>query len=96
MTQPTSIVHVLIVSKTTKHQLPQQANERVATILSGARIGQHLACKRVIELAIGRRGWCYQHACRMSLEGIVSMRLSARYRSVPRDWIKVKNSNTRP
>ena len=33
----------------------------------------------------------FQQACRMGLEGIVSKRLSAPYRSRPtRDWIKVK------
>jgi hypothetical protein len=53
MTQPISIVHVLIVSKMTKHQLPQQANQRVATVLSGACVSEHLACKRVIESATG-------------------------------------------
>jgi bifunctional non-homologous end joining protein LigD len=34
----------------------------------------------------------FSHACKMGLEGIVSKRLSAPYRSGPsRDWIKVKN-----
>jgi bifunctional non-homologous end joining protein LigD len=34
----------------------------------------------------------FEHACRVGLEGIVSKRLSAPYRSGPsRDWIKVKN-----
>jgi bifunctional non-homologous end joining protein LigD len=34
----------------------------------------------------------FQHACKMGLEGIVSKRLSAPYRSGPsKDWIKVKN-----
>jgi bifunctional non-homologous end joining protein LigD len=33
----------------------------------------------------------FQHACKMGLEGIVSKRLSAPYRSGPsHDWIKVK------
>jgi bifunctional non-homologous end joining protein LigD len=37
----------------------------------------------------------FQHACKMGLEGIVSKRLSAPYRSGPsRDWIKVKNPNS--
>ena len=37
----------------------------------------------------------FQQACRMGLEGIVSKRLSAPYRSGPsRDWIKVKNPNS--
>jgi ATP-dependent DNA ligase len=46
------------------------------------------------------RRWCdgaavFAQACRMGLEGIVSKRLSAPYRSGPsRDWIKVKNPDS--
>jgi bifunctional non-homologous end joining protein LigD len=37
----------------------------------------------------------FLQACRMRLEGIVSKRLSAPYRSGPsRDWIKVKNPDS--
>jgi bifunctional non-homologous end joining protein LigD len=37
----------------------------------------------------------FQHACKLGLEGIVSKRLSAPYRSGPsRDWLKVKNPNS--
>jgi bifunctional non-homologous end joining protein LigD len=37
----------------------------------------------------------FQHACRFGLEGIVSKRLSAPYRSGPsRDWVKVKNPDS--
>jgi bifunctional non-homologous end joining protein LigD len=37
----------------------------------------------------------FLQACRMGLEGIVSKRLSAPYRSGPsRDWIKVKNPDS--
>jgi bifunctional non-homologous end joining protein LigD len=37
----------------------------------------------------------YRQACVMGLEGIVSKRLTAPYRSGPsRDWIKVKNPNS--
>jgi bifunctional non-homologous end joining protein LigD len=37
----------------------------------------------------------FRHACKMGLEGIVSKRLSAPYRSGPsQDWIKVKNSDS--
>jgi bifunctional non-homologous end joining protein LigD len=37
----------------------------------------------------------FQHACKMGLEGIVSKRLSAPYRSGPsRDWIKIKNPDS--
>ncbi len=35
----------------------------------------------------------FRHACIMGLEGIVSKRLSAPYRS-SRDWIKVKNPDS--
>ena len=37
----------------------------------------------------------FRHACKMGLEGIVSKRLTAPYRSGPsRDWIKVKNPDS--
>jgi hypothetical protein len=37
----------------------------------------------------------FLHACKMGLEGVVSKRLSAPYRSGPsRDWIKVKNPSS--
>jgi bifunctional non-homologous end joining protein LigD len=37
----------------------------------------------------------FRHACRFGLEGVVSKRLSAPYRSGPsRDWIKVKNPDS--
>jgi ATP-dependent DNA ligase len=37
----------------------------------------------------------FRHACRMGLEGIVSKRLTAPYRSGPsRDWLKVKNPDS--
>jgi bifunctional non-homologous end joining protein LigD len=37
----------------------------------------------------------FRQACAMGLEGIVSDRLSARYRSGPSpDWIKVKNPDS--
>jgi bifunctional non-homologous end joining protein LigD len=38
----------------------------------------------------------FQQACKLGLEGIVSKKLSAPYRSGPsRDWIKVKNPDRR-
>jgi bifunctional non-homologous end joining protein LigD len=37
----------------------------------------------------------FRHVCKLGLEGIVSKRLSAPYRSGPsRDWIKVKNPDS--
>jgi len=37
----------------------------------------------------------FLHACRMGLEGIVSKRVTAPYRSgLSRDWIKIKNPDS--
>ena len=37
----------------------------------------------------------FQQGCKLGLEGIVSKRLSALYRSGPsRDWLKIKNPNS--
>jgi ATP-dependent DNA ligase len=37
----------------------------------------------------------FRHACKLGLEGIVSKRLSAPYRSGPsRNWLKVKNPDS--
>ena len=37
----------------------------------------------------------FRHACKLGLEGIVSKRLTAPYRSGPsRDWVKVKNPDS--
>ena len=37
----------------------------------------------------------FLHACKMGLEGIVSKRLTAPYRSGPsRDWLKIKNPDS--
>ncbi len=37
----------------------------------------------------------FRHACKLGLEGIVSKRLNAPYRSGPsRDWLKVKNPDS--
>ena len=37
----------------------------------------------------------FEHACKLGLEGIVSKRLTAPYRSGPsRDWLKVKNPDS--
>jgi bifunctional non-homologous end joining protein LigD len=37
----------------------------------------------------------FQQACKLGLDGIVSKRLSAPYRSGPsRDWIKIKNPDS--
>ena len=58
--QALGVVHVLISSETTKHRLPQQTDQRMATVLAGARIGEYLDChlgqaERVIEFAVGQQ-----------------------------------------
>jgi hypothetical protein len=60
VTQPFGVVHVLIAGETAEHRLPQQTDQRVATILTGARIGEHLAgqrsqSERIVKLAIGEQ-----------------------------------------
>jgi ATP-dependent DNA ligase len=63
---------------------------RLARLLGGRRLGI------VLSDHIDEDGaTIFQQACKMGLEGIVSKRLSAPYRSGPsRDWIKVKNPNS--
>jgi bifunctional non-homologous end joining protein LigD len=64
--------------------------KRLARLLSGRRLGI------VLSDHIDEDGaTIFRQACRMGLEGIVSKRLSAPYRSGPsRDWIKVKNPDS--
>jgi bifunctional non-homologous end joining protein LigD len=65
--------------------------KRLARLLARRRVGIVLSAHTAEDgIAI------YQQACKMGLEGIVSKRLSAPYRSGPsRDWIKVKNPDSR-
>jgi bifunctional non-homologous end joining protein LigD len=64
---------------------------RLARLLSGRRLGIVLSDHTDEDGAL-----LFVHACRMGLEGIVSKRLSAPYRSGrSRDWLKVKNPDTR-
>src|SRR5262249_12618743 len=46
MTQTFGIVHVLVASQTAEHRLPQQTNQRMATVPTSARIREPLACHR--------------------------------------------------
>jgi bifunctional non-homologous end joining protein LigD len=63
---------------------------RLARLLGGRRLGIVLSDHTDEDGAT-----IFLQACRMGLEGIVSKRLSAPYRSGPsRDWIKVKNPNS--
>jgi bifunctional non-homologous end joining protein LigD len=64
--------------------------KRLARLLSGRRLGIVLSDHTDEDGTT-----IFLQACRMGLEGIVSKRLSAPYRSGPsRDWIKVKNPDS--
>jgi bifunctional non-homologous end joining protein LigD len=64
--------------------------KRLARLLSGRRLGIVLSDHTDEDGAL-----LFVHARRMGLEGIVSKRLSAPYRSGrSRDWIKIKNPNS--
>jgi bifunctional non-homologous end joining protein LigD len=64
--------------------------DRLARLLARAPIG--IALK---EHTDARGELVFRQACAMGLEGIVSKRLTAPYRSGPsRDWIKVKNPDS--
>jgi bifunctional non-homologous end joining protein LigD len=61
--------------------------KRLARLLGGRRLGIVLSDHTDEDGAT-----IFRQACRMGLEGIVSKRLTAPYRSGPsRDWLKVKN-----
>jgi bifunctional non-homologous end joining protein LigD len=64
--------------------------KRLARLLSGRRLGIVLSDHTDEDGAL-----VFRQVCRMGLEGIVSKRLSAPYRSGPsRDWLKVKNPDS--
>jgi bifunctional non-homologous end joining protein LigD len=64
--------------------------KRLARLLGKRRIGIVLSEQTEEDGAL-----LFVHACRLGLEGIVSKRLSAPYRSGPsRDWIKVTNPDS--
>jgi bifunctional non-homologous end joining protein LigD len=64
--------------------------KRLARLLGGRRLGIVLSDHTDDDGAL-----LFVHACRMGLEGIVSKRLSAPYRSGrTRDWLKVKNPDS--
>jgi ATP dependent DNA ligase domain len=67
-----------------------QRKPRLARLLARARAGIALN-EHTDEDGAG----AFRHACKLGLEGIVSKRLTALYRSGPsRDWIKVKNPDS--
>jgi bifunctional non-homologous end joining protein LigD len=64
--------------------------KRLARLLGGRRLGIVLSDHTDDDGAT-----IFRQACVMGLEGIVSKRLTAPYRSGPsRDWLKVKNPNS--
>ena len=64
--------------------------DRLARLLARVRIGIVLNQHTDENGAV-----VFLHACKMGLEGIVSKRLTAPYRSGPsRDWLKVKNPDS--
>jgi bifunctional non-homologous end joining protein LigD len=64
--------------------------KRLARLLGGRRLGIVLSDHTADDGAT-----IFQRACKMGLEGIVSKRLSAPYRSGPsKDWLKVKNPDS--
>jgi bifunctional non-homologous end joining protein LigD len=64
--------------------------KRLARLLGGRRLGIVLS-----DHTDEYGATIFRQACRMGLEGIVSKRLSAPYRSGPsRDWLKVKNPDS--
>jgi bifunctional non-homologous end joining protein LigD len=72
-------------------QLPVvDRKKRLARLLGGRRLGIVLSDNTDENGAI-----IFRQACKRGLEGIVSKRLSAPYRSCPSwDWIKVKNPDS--
>jgi len=58
VTKTFGIVHILVARETAEHRLPQQADQRMAPVLAGAGISEHLTgqCgqpKHVVKFAIG-------------------------------------------
>ena len=43
MAQAFGVIDILVSSKSSEHRLPQQSDESVATVLSGACVGTHIA-----------------------------------------------------
>jgi bifunctional non-homologous end joining protein LigD len=68
----------------------RQRKDRLARLLARAQVGIALN-----EHTDARGELVFRQACAMGLEGIVSKRLTAPYKSGPsRDWIKVKNPDS--
>ena len=55
--QPVGVVHILVAGEPSEHRLPQQADQSMATVLAGARVGERIGARvgqsqRVVQLAI--------------------------------------------
>ena len=65
-------------------------SKRLARLLGARRLGIVLSDHTDVDGAT-----IFRQACAMGLEGIVSKRLTAPYRSGPsRDWLKIKNPDS--
>jgi bifunctional non-homologous end joining protein LigD len=70
----------------------RQRKDRLARLLARVQVGIAINEHTDEDGAV-----VFLHACKMGLEGIVSKRLTAPYRSGPsRDWIKIKKNRTAP
>jgi bifunctional non-homologous end joining protein LigD len=79
-----------IAGEDLRHMPLLDRKRRLARLLGGRRLGIVLSDHTDDDGAT-----IFRHACRMGLEGIVSKRLTAPYRSGPsRDWLKVKNPDS--
>jgi hypothetical protein len=60
MAQALGVVHILISGEPSKHRLPQQSDQRMAAVLPGPRIGEHVPghcaeTEGVVEFAVGQQ-----------------------------------------
>jgi hypothetical protein len=60
MAKTVGVVDILVSGKPSEHRLPQQPDQRMAAVLAGTRIGEHLGghcaeTKGVVEFAIGQQ-----------------------------------------
>jgi hypothetical protein len=60
MAQPLGVVDILVSGQPSEHRLPQHADQRMAAVLAGAGIGEHVTGHRaeaqgIVEFAIGQQ-----------------------------------------
>jgi hypothetical protein len=73
MAQASGIIHILVSGEATENGLTQQTDKRMAAVLTGARIGERIACnhrqaEHVIEFAIGQQSGIRGHHGAAKLE----------------------------